>query len=173
MRATLVLVSVVVWGAGCACPGCPEDSVDGVQVSVLAPPSIAERGALDSAIELVAVAAGPAGPEVTALRAALDDGRLLIGWFREKSTVRGYTLLAGGRVALDHRYVRAVAADSAYLASPMVWPLLPYLYAAGFRLANGGSREASIDAARTFAVKLAGSVEAEMAASLRSWRDAP
>ena len=55
----------------------------------------------------------------------------------------------------------------------VVLGVLPYLYAAGYRLGVGGAREASLDAGRDFAARLAERKDGELAASLRSWRPGP
>jgi len=149
--------------AACACNRCAVESLDGVDVSVLSSPTAAERGAIASALALVTVEAGPESSEVRAIDHALGSRRLLIGWFHraeDGSAVRGYALLRDGRVVLDHEFVRAATADSGYLADPRSWPFVPFLYAAGRRIAAGGSWESSVEAAGSFAGSLAETVEA-------------
>ncbi len=174
----LAMSVAAAWTAvGCRCPRCPLDSMDGVGVSLPSSPNAAERGALYSAFALVAAEAGPEAPEVQALDAALSGHNVVIGRFlvtRDTSHIRGYALLSDGRVALEERYARGALPDANFLASRNVWPLIPYLYAAGYRLARGGTWNDSHAAAVEFTGRLADALDArEHSALLPPGTDIP
>jgi hypothetical protein len=155
--------------AGCRCPRCPLDTMDGIGVSLPSSPSSAERGALYSVFALLAAEAGPGAPEVQALDSALSGHNVVIGRFlvtRDTSHIRGYALLNDGRVALEERYARGALPDTNFLASRNVWPLIPYLYAAGYRMARGGTWNDSHAAAVEFTGHLADALDAKKHSAL-------
>ena len=161
-HAILLVLGAVLFGSACLpCPKCAVDSQDGVGVSYISPLAPVEKGAVASVIQLLAVQAGPESPEIRALDSGLASGMLVIGYFNRppRSQVRGYVLMKDGRLALDEGFVRAAALDAGYLSDMRTWPFIPVLYAAGHRLAHGGTWMDSVTAARPFAVSLAETVE--------------
>lgn len=164
MKATaVILLCAAALGPGCAflCPKCPVDTLDGVGVSLPVTPRSAVRGAVYSVFALVAAEAGPESPEMQALDAALAGSGLRVGRFfaaKETPGVRGYALFPDGRLVLDERYVLVAPPTAEFLKDARVWSLIPFLYAAGHRLARGGTWESSVDAAAEFAGRLAASL---------------
>jgi hypothetical protein len=75
-------------------------------------------------------------------------------------------LLKDGRLALQDQLVRAAPPDARFLADPATWPLIPFLYAAGYRMAHGGTWAESRAAAGAFAAQLAASLGAGRHAAL-------
>ncbi|MCU0725560.1 MAG: hypothetical protein MUE73_07215 [Planctomycetes bacterium] len=182
-----VAVLAVAAASGCYCPKCPVDTADGIAVSTVSILSSAERGALFGALGFVTAECGPESPEVRALDIALSGNSTVVGRFqptRDSMHVRGYALLKDGRLALDDRLVRAAPPDAQFLADPATWPLIPFLYAAGYRMAHGGTWEESNAAAHAFADQLAKSLDQgrhaallppgvepwHLAKGLRSWQ---
>ncbi len=173
--------------SGCACPKCPIDSQDGVGVALIKNPNAAERGAIASVLQVLTAQAGPESPEVVALHSALASRRMVIGRFHPSPRhpeTRGYVMMKNGRIALDLYFVRAAPPDSNYLADRRTWPLMPILFAAGYRLVHGGTWRDSVTAAGAFADELADGVEsdrvagalpagtdrADLARFLRNWK---
>ena len=164
-----VIVGALVFGVGaCACPKCAVDTMDEIGVSEVNPPTGIDRGALASVIEFLVATAGVESTQVRAIDSAIASEALVLGFFVASpwaADVRGYALMKDGRIVLDVRLVRAAPPDARYLAHPQVWPLIPFLYAAGHRLAHGGTWLDSIAAARPFATAAADAIEAGAADS--------
>jgi hypothetical protein len=174
--------------AGCACPRCPVDSVDGVGVAVIRNPNSSERGALAAVLGVLYAQTGPESAEVRAVDTALGQYGLVTGGFHsppDNPDTRGYVLMKDGRIAVDATFIRAAPPDSDYLADRRTWPLFPVLYAAGCRLVHGGAWRDSISSAADFAEELAAGIEAgritaalppdtdleALARFLREWRN--
>lgn len=156
LLATALLVPTLL--PACACPKCPIDSTDGVGVALIKNPNSAERGAIASVLQVITVEVGPESPEVRAIDSALSSRRLVVGQFfpsEKNPETRGYVLMKDGTIALDISFVRSAPADSNYLADQRTWPMFPMLFAAGYRLAHGGTWRDSIEAAGAFADDLA------------------
>ena len=164
MRVFGIVILSALLGAelsGCTCPKCPIDSTDGVGVALIKRPNSAERGAIASVLQLLTAQAGPESPEIRAIDSALASGQLIVGQFfpsKLNPETRGYVLMKDGVIALDISFVRSAPPDSNYLADQRTWPMFPVLYAAGFRLARGGTWRDSVAAAGAFADDLAAGV---------------
>ena len=169
MKATgpiAALLALAALSGACACPRCPKETFEGVGVVMPAAPNGAERGAISSVIQLLAV--GGDSLETNALSTGLATRRIVIGAFAtapRANRIRGYALMKDGRLALQDFYVRSTPPDSSYLKNPRTWPLIPIIYAAGVRLAGSGDWAQSIAATKEFMPKLAERIRSGEAAA--------